>query len=89
VFLVEGQTWEEALVFRFDDVACGVNVSSVGRVRVNEAWTNVNETAIWDDVNGGYYFQVFVELWLYNAAGNSFGFHNRFVGLWLNMTRSA
>ena len=88
VFLAEGQTWEEALVFRFDDVAFDVNVSSVGRIRVNEAWTNVNETAIWDDVNSGYYYQVFVELWLYDTASNSFGFHNRFVGLWLNMTSS-
>jgi len=88
VFLAEGQTWEEALVFRFDDVAFGANVSSVGRIRVNDAWMNVNETAVWDNVNNGYYYQVFVELRLYNATGSSFGFHNRFVGLWLNMTSS-
>ena len=89
VFLAEGQTWEEALVFRFDDVPPGVNVSSVGRIRVNDAWTNVNETAVWNSENSGYYYQVFVELRLYNATSNSFGFHNRFVSLWLNMTRSA
>ena len=83
VFLAEGQTWEEALVFRFD-----VNVSSGGKIRVNDAWMNVNETAVWDNVNNGYYYQVFVELRLYNATGNSFGFHNRFVSLWLNMTSS-
>ena len=88
VFLSDGQAWEEPLVFRFDDVAFGVNVSSVGKIRVNEAWTNVNETAVWNNENSGYYYQVFVELWLYNATGNIFGFHNRFVGLWLNMTSS-
>jgi hypothetical protein len=88
VFLAEGQTWEEALVFRFDDVAFGVNVSSVGRIRVNDAWMNVNETAVWDEVNNAYYYQVFAELWLYNATGNSFGFHDRFVWFWLNMTSS-
>jgi uncharacterized membrane protein len=88
VFLAEGQTWEEALVFRFDDVAFGVNVSSVGRIRVNDAWMNVNETAVWDEVNNAYYYQVFVELRLYNATSNSFGFHNRFVSRWLNMTSS-
>jgi hypothetical protein len=88
VFLAEGQTWEEALVFRFDDVAFGVNALSVDRIRVNNAWANVNETAVWDEVNSGYYYQVFVELWLYNATGNRFGFHNRFVSLWLNMTSS-
>jgi hypothetical protein len=88
IFLSEGQTWEEALVFRFDGVAFGLNVSSVGRIRVNDAWANMNETAVWDDVNDGYYYQVFVELWLYNATGNSFGFHDRFVSLWLNMASS-
>jgi hypothetical protein len=86
VFLTDGQTWEDALNFGFDDVVFGLNVSSVGRLRVNGAWANVNESAAWDSVNGGYYFQVFVELWLYDAASNSFGFHNRFVSLWLNMT---
>jgi hypothetical protein len=88
VFLSEGQTREEALVFRFDDVTSGLNVSSVGKIRVNDAWANVNETAVWNSENNGYYYQVFAELWLYDAKGNSFGFHNRFVSLWLNMTSS-
>ena len=86
VFLTDGQTWEDALNFSFDDVVFGVNMSSVGRLRVNGAWANVNESAAWDSVNGGYFYEVFVELWLYGAASNSFGFHNRFVSLWLNMT---
>jgi hypothetical protein len=86
VFLTDGQTWEDALNFSFHDVLFGVNVSSVGRLRVNGAWANVNESAAWDSVNGGYFYEVFVELWLYDAESNSFGFHNRFVSLWLNMT---
>jgi hypothetical protein len=89
VFLSDGQAWEEPLVFRFDDVAFGVNVSSVGRIRVNDAWSNVNETAVWDDANAGFFYQVFVELWLYDAVSSVFAYHNRFVGLWLNMTGSA
>jgi hypothetical protein len=86
IFLTDGQTWEETLSFSFSDVTFGINVSSVGRIRINDAWVNVNESASWDDVNNGYFYQVFAELWLYNATSNSFGFHNRFVSLWLNMT---
>jgi hypothetical protein len=39
----------------FEDVGFerAVNVSSVGRIRVNDAWANMNETAVWDDVNNG------------------------------------
>jgi hypothetical protein len=86
VFLTDGQAWEGALSFSFSDVTFGMNVSSVGRIQINGAWVNVNESALWDDVNNGYFYQVFAELWLYNATSNSFGFHNRFVSLWLNMT---
>jgi hypothetical protein len=86
VFLTDGQTWEGALSFSFSDVTFGMNVSSVGRILINDALVNVNESALWDDVNNGYFYQVFAELWLYNATSNSFDFHNQFVSLWLNMT---
>jgi len=89
VFLGHGQAWEMPLAFMFDGVAFGVNVSSVDRIRVNDAWAFVNETATWDSENNGYFYQVFAELWLYNWTSNGFDYHNRFVSLWLNMTGSA
>ena len=86
VFLTDGQTWEGGLNFSFSDVAFGENVSSVGRIRINDAWVNVDKSVVWDNVNNGYFYQLIAELWLYNAAISSFGFHDRYVGLWLNMT---
>jgi len=86
VFLSDGQVWEGALNFSFSDVVFGQNVSSVGRMRVNDAWVNVDKSAVWDNVTNGYFYQVFIELWMYNTASGNFGFHNRFVTLWLNMT---
>jgi hypothetical protein len=88
VFLVEGQSWEGALSFGFDGVVFGENVSLVGKVLVNGAAVPVDKVAAWDSVNSGYYYQLVVELWLYNAAERSFGYHNRFVSRWLNMTGS-
>jgi hypothetical protein len=88
VFLTDGQAWEGALSFGFDDVVFGENVSLVGKVLVNDAVVGVDKVAVWDGVNNGYYYQFVVELWLYSATSRSFGYHNRFVSLWLNMTGS-
>jgi hypothetical protein len=53
---------------------------------INDVTFNVDKLASWD-VNGtGYYYQLFMELWIYNVEPAAFEFHNRFVGLWLNMT---
>jgi len=89
VFLTDGQTWEGGLNFSFSDVVFGENVSSVGRIRINDAWVNVDKSAVWDNANNGYFYQLIAELWLYNGTISSFGFHDRYVTLWLNMTSAA
>jgi hypothetical protein len=38
--------------------------------------------------NNGYYYQLLIGLWIYNVEFQAFEFHNRFVGLWLNITGS-
>jgi hypothetical protein len=88
VFLTDGQSWEGALSFGFDNVVFEGNVSVVGEVSVNGAVVPVGKVAAWDGENSGYYYQFVVELWLYDATSRSFGYHNRFVSLWLNMTGS-
>jgi hypothetical protein len=87
VFLSDGQVWEGALNFSFSDVVFGQNVSSVGRMRVNDVWANVDKSAVWDETNNVFYYQLFFELWIYNAAVSGFQFHDRWVGFWLNMSR--
>lgn len=86
VFLTDEQTWEGALNFSFADVVFGENVSSVGMIRINDAVVNVDKSAVWDNVNGGYFYQLIAELWLYNTTSSSFSFHDRYVALWFNMT---
>jgi hypothetical protein len=49
---------------------------------------DVNEMGEWDDINSGFFYQLFFELWIYDAAASSFQFHNRSVGLWLNVTET-
>jgi hypothetical protein len=89
VFAVDGGTWEDMFSFRFLDVVSGENVSHVGRIVINNIVYDVNKTIVWDAVNSGYYCQIFLELWLYDVVSSDFQYHNRFVGLWLNVTMSA
>jgi hypothetical protein len=48
----------------------------------------VNKSVAWDATNNGYYCQIFFELWIYDAVSSGFQYHDRFVGLWLNLTAS-
>jgi hypothetical protein len=88
-FAVDGQALEKPLFFEFSDVISGANVSHVGRITINNATYDVNKSLQWDAENNGYYCEIFVELWVYDLSSSGFQFHNRFVGLWLNITAVA
>ena len=86
VFLQDGQSWEQPLTFSFSQVSAAQNRSVVGGLRVNGVTLSVEKPEVWDDGNGGYFYELFMELWIYNVASDVFQFHSRFVGLWLNVT---
>jgi hypothetical protein len=88
VFLSDGDVWEAPLNFTLLDVAFEGNVSSVGRLGINGVIIDVAKMVSWDNATGGFYYQVFVELWRHNVTSNSFGFDNRFICLWLNLAQS-
>jgi hypothetical protein len=85
IFLEDGKSWEAPLNFSFSGVFFFERWSRVRTVRINDVAFGVNKLALWDVNNTGYYYQLFVELWIYNV-GFELQFHNRFVDRWLNMT---
>ena len=85
-FVSDGGTWEKPVTFSFLEASSFENASFVNRLVINDRALWVNSSGIWDSENKGFYYQLFFELWLYDVALQSFGFHNRFVGIWLNMT---
>jgi uncharacterized membrane protein len=87
-FVVDGDTWEETLTFSVLEVSRNDDFMFVDRLSVNDVIFSVNASTRWDSENNGFYFQLFFELWLYNVTSQSFEFHNRFVGIWLNVTGS-
>lgn len=86
VFLGDGEVWEKNVTFSFSGVKFEGNMCRVSNLNVDGAVFFVNKTATWDSVNKGYFFQIFFELWRYNAVASLLEYHNRFVNFWLNVT---
>jgi len=84
--VLDGDTWEKLVTFSVLEASRCENSSFVNRLVINDRAVLVNSSAIWDSENRGFYYQLFFELWVYNVAGSRFQFHDRFVGIWLNMT---
>lgn len=77
---------ETPIAFRILNISTQSDKLVVGSVEVNRQVFRVDSSSMWDPENGGFYFQLFFELWLYDTGESRFRFHDRFVGLWLNMT---
>ena len=86
VFIEDSNSSEVPLVFSFSNASFSNNQSNVGNLVINGVSSNVDKSASWDAVNSGYYYELFIELWIYDEATNIFVFHNRVVSRWLNMT---
>jgi hypothetical protein len=86
VFLRDNETWERELSFSFNGVSFEGSVCWVSEVLVGGYAVDVNKVAVWNETSNAFYYELFFELWLYNATVQSFQFNNRWVGLWLNMS---
>ena len=84
-FVGDGDTWESALTFGFENVFVENDVLFVGDVVVDGVSFPVGTSAVFDPECGGFFFQLFFELWRYDLVSKSFRFDDRFVGLQLNM----
>lgn len=89
LFVADEDVWETPLTFSFH------YYENASRVKVNKIVLNGlslslnNQLVAWNSSRNGYYGFLFFELWLYNSTVDSFDYHGRYVGLWLNMTVSS
>ena len=83
--LVDGDVWETPVTFEILDASVEGDSMVVKSVSINDMIVQVDCSSIWDSENSGYSFQLFFELWVYNSGRSTFEFHDRFVGVWLNM----
>ena len=87
-FVVDGETWEAPLTFTLLDVSRLDDSCFVSQMSINGVVFLVDSPSTWDSENNGFYYQLFFELWLYDVTSRGFRFHDRFVGIWLNVTTS-
>jgi len=86
-FIGDGATWEVPLTFQVDQLTFHDNISQLAGVIINGIEFPVKESSIWNADKTGYYYNLFVELWIYNSTSGTSQYHNRFVSLFLNMTQ--
>ena len=86
VFLLDGEKWDGIVRFKFLEVLQVGDVVRVRKMLINNVIFEMDSSSTWDFEYDGFYFQLFFELWIYGASSRSFKYHDRFVGVWLNMT---
>ena len=84
--VADGKTWEKPVVFSFLEASRSGDFLNVTKISINGAVLSVKNLAMRDSRDNGFYYELFFELWMYNEFVSSFSYHNRFVGIWLNMT---
>ena len=86
-FLSNGGTWETPLTFQVNGLSFTSGISELSDVTINGVEFPVNLKSTWDSANSGYYYYLFVELWLFNSTLGISQYNSRFVSLVLNMTQ--
>ena len=85
-FLSDGHVWEKEVTFSFEDFSSEGNVGKISGFSIDGSFVNVDKVAVWNDEDNGFFYQLFFELWVYDSGVSGLKFHNRSVGLWLNMS---
>ncbi|UCC33142.1 MAG: DUF1616 domain-containing protein [Candidatus Bathyarchaeota archaeon] len=84
-FLEDGAVWEAPITFEVLNMSLQNGVLVVGNILINGVDFSVDNISTWNSDYGGFFYQLFLELWLYDGTAQSFHYNNRFVGILLNM----
>ena len=85
-FLADSKTLEKEISFSFDTVSFENNVSRVSQLTINGHSLKIDKTATWDTATNGFYYQLFFELWTYDAIAGGFKSYDWSVQLRLNLS---
>ena len=84
--LSEGETWEVPLTFQVNKLTFVNGMSHLSSIVINGMEFSVSKESAWNSDKAGYYYSLFVELWVFNSTSGINQYHNRSVHLTLNMT---
>jgi hypothetical protein len=86
VFLQDGETWQSPLTLQANKLSFVNTACLLSSLEINGINYQINKTSIWNSEKNGYFFNLIVELWIYNATTKVSEYNNRFLSLTLNMT---
>jgi hypothetical protein len=84
-FIQDGENWEKPLTILIRTAIITNGVSYLPSITINGLDYSIEKYSEWNSNRTGYYYGLFVELWIFNSTSGS-QFNNRFVNLVLNMT---
>jgi hypothetical protein len=84
-FLKDGQTWETPLIFKINSASFSSNAFLIQSITINDEDFAINKPVAWNPESSGYYYDLFIELWIYNPSNDAVQYHNRFVQLYVNL----
>jgi len=89
-FVADEGVWELPLIFSFDyDYNENLSKVEFQKMTLNDVDLDISSCTItWNSKTNSFLGNLFFELWIYNATTSSFRYHERSVGLRLNMTSS-
>ena len=88
IFLSENQNRAMDINFSFPEISFEGNVCKIIDIMIDNREFSAKKSISWDEEYNGYFFQIFFELWRYNVTAENFQYDNRFVCLWLNITKT-
>lgn len=88
VVLGNNEAFEAPLNFTFKNLLFSSGLCMISTLSINGQDVTVNKIAGWNSTRGGYFVQLFVELWTFDRGSVKFAYDKEFVSLWLNMTGS-
>ena len=86
VFVGNENVWDANFTFSIVNASSAANSITVRSLSINGEDFPVNAVSTWDSQNGGFYYQIFFELWLFNPNTKSFQYENQSVWVWLKIT---
>lgn len=87
LLIAKEQGSELPLTLSIPSISFSDNKALVNNIIINGYDIKVDKAAAWNATDSGFYYQIFFELWLYDATSSVFRFNNRTVGFWFNMTQ--
>jgi hypothetical protein len=86
-FLQDEGRFEAPFTFQIKNLTFVNGLSYLATITINGLDFPVNKASVWDSNKTGYYYNLLVELWIFNSTLGLSQYHNRYVNLVFNMTK--